>query len=154
MTDWDKIVDVKADFDSTTDADSDMNDTVAAMHDGHTGLEITFDDANVAYGKAALNEIDQTSIVVDKWLHPNDLDSDEGADTIFLVGRNGDDQTQFEIFVDETAGAYKLGSKYRSDDNNLITIFERFYSSFCCHPNFFSVSNRSTTKFLNNYCHI
>lgn len=58
-------------FDSVTDADGDLSTQVAALHDGTRGLQLVFDDANVAYGVLAASAIDQTSLVASFWLDPN-----------------------------------------------------------------------------------
>jgi hypothetical protein len=70
---WDGEVNEVADFDAETDADGDLNDSADAARHGATGLEITFDDNNAAYGRIDLAAVNQTEVVAVFSLNLNDL---------------------------------------------------------------------------------
>jgi hypothetical protein len=125
MTDWDKVVDVKADFDSVTDADVDMNDTVAAMQDGHTGLEITFDDTNKAFGTLDFLAVNQKSVMATFSLNLNDvaLEATKVVDLCYVEDGGSQVNLLFRIFR-PAAGDYQLIYYARNDGGTYDTIGE------------------------------
>jgi len=108
---WENEIDVKADFDSVTDGDGDMNDHADAAHDGATGLEITFDDANVAYGTINADAVNQTSGVVSFWFNKNDMALDAAAYHQLLATNGG----EWYIYLTNTAGTYQVLAQSTGD---------------------------------------
>ena len=112
---WDKEVDEVADFDAETDADGDLNDSTGAAHDGDNGLEITFDDANVAYGTMDLDAVDQTSGVISLWLDKNDVAIDDGAQVFFASTHDGGGTARWALLLINDGGTYKIRANYPRD---------------------------------------
>jgi excisionase family DNA binding protein len=119
---WDKEVGAVVDFDSETDADGDMNSTPAAAHDETNGIEITFDDTNVAYGTMDLDAVDQTTGAVSFWANANDVTLATGESVNIAYCMDGGNVPHWYVKLTKTATGYRLDPYYRDDDNvnNLI----------------------------------
>ena len=106
---WEKTAGKKGDFSSLAGAGiADMADAAAAAHDGAVGLEITFDDADAAYGILSLPSVDQKSIMARMWFNRNDAALDAGKLLDICYFRNGDGGVNGQIRVVNTAGTYTL----------------------------------------------
>lgn len=112
---WDAEVDKVADFDAETDADGDLNDAADAAHDGTVGLEITFDDANVAYGKMNLAAVNQTSGAITFWFDPNDAALDDGKYVVLAWCMDGAAAYHWYIWLYRSGADYAIGFSVRND---------------------------------------
>jgi len=112
---WDGEANEVADFDSTIDADGDMNDAAGEGHDGGNAIEFTFDDANAAYGTLLADAVDQKSGVVTLYIHTNDVAIQSGKYIRIIEANNGTGQPQFYTILYNNAGTHELKSYYRPD---------------------------------------
>lgn len=98
---WDKHADFEEgnlnDFDAVVDADGDLNAAMAAVHDGTWGIEITFDDANLAYGRLDMLAANQVTAIAPFWFNPNSFALDANRRVQLCVGHSG---VQTQIFFD------------------------------------------------------
>lgn len=103
---WDGEVGEVADFVAEVDGDNDLNDSTDAAYDGDNGIEVTFDDANAAYGTLDADAIDQVSGVISLQFDKNDLAVE---DTKFI---------EFATFIDGAA-ADTWGIRIYDDSGDL-----------------------------------
>ena len=115
MAGWDKVVDVLADFDATTDVDGSLLDAAAAMHEGLTGLELTFDDDNVAVGKTSLLVPDETTGVISFAVNLNDVALDANKNISFATLYDGTDTSQWAVQIQNVATQHKIRFGYKDD---------------------------------------
>lgn len=115
---WDKHADFEegdlTDFDAEVDADGDLNAAMAAAHDGTWGARITFDDANVAYGRLDFGAIDQVSGVFSFWIRLNSYAS-TAAVTTNIANIEGGGTSNWYMGINENGGNYRFEYKYRTD---------------------------------------
>lgn len=112
---WDGEVDAVGDFDAETDADGDLNDHADAAHDGAVGLEITFDDANNAYGTINMDAVNQTSAVASLWFHPNDVSPDNGTNVGLIRGNPGAGNPSFQVLLYKQVDGYRIRPQHIDD---------------------------------------
>ena len=116
---WDKEVDEVLDFDAEVDGDGDLNDSTDAAHDGDVGLEITFDDANAAYGVMDADAVDQTSGVISFWIDPNDLAIEAGKVMVLAQAQDGAASNNWSLYLypDNTIACY-----YKEDGGGSVSV--------------------------------
>lgn len=113
---WDKhATGLDADWDAEVDADNDLNESVAAAHDGAKGYEITFDDANVAYGRLDMGAIDQVTACVAFWFDPHSFTPENDKRLHICRGDSGAPQGQFYVNLRKHNGTYQMRTFLRTD---------------------------------------
>ena len=129
---WDKEVTAVADFNSETDADGDLNNNATAGHTGGNALEVTFDDANAAYGVMNASAIDQKSGWLSLWFDPNSFGLEVGKLIILANARSGVPLNSWQLLLYNVAGVYKLRMLYYNDtptdtyDGTYITLADAY----------------------------
>lgn len=108
----DKIADFDegdtSDFDAEADADGDLNATVASKHDGSHGIEITFDDANAAWGLLQLGAVDQDTFYTKFWINTNDMALEAAKIMYIAIARDGTPAWICALYIAEVSGTYLL----------------------------------------------
>ena len=94
-----------------------MADSVAAAHDGATGLEFTFDDANAARGRLDMDAVDQASAVVPLWFNPHSVQLEVEKKIDICTLDNGANQVQANLRIFNLAGVYTAQLYIREDDD-------------------------------------
>lgn len=104
---WDNYASgLDADWDAEFDVDGDLNQAGAAAHDGASGYELTFDDANVAYGVLNAVANDQTQGVISFWFNLNNYTPNAGAYTLIAGCYDAGAWSNWAIYVYENGGSY------------------------------------------------
>ena len=113
---WDNTADAVADFDSEVDADGDLNDHATE------GMEITFDDANTAYGVLNADAVDQTSGVISFWFDPNDVAIESGKIVYLVLVRDGGGDNNWGLRIRDNEGVIQARTVYTPDGGVLSTL--------------------------------
>lgn len=113
---WDKhATGLDADWDAEVDPDGDLNEAAAAAHDGAKGYEVTFDDANVAYGQLNFGAIDQVTACISLWFDPNSFTPENDRRTNIIQGNSGAPQSQFQVALRIHNGSWQIRTAVRLD---------------------------------------
>ncbi len=115
-------------FDSVTDADGDFTRITAAKHDGTYGMNVEFDDANVAYGTLNYVGVNQTLFAHSFWVNGNDIAIDEGKVVDFMRGYDGAGEIMHIYRFSKVSGVNKFQVFIRKDDTNYVTVYDAAFT--------------------------
>lgn len=97
-----------SDFDSETDADGDLNASTDAAYLGSHGAEVTFDDANQAFGWIHATSVNRTEGVVDMWFDPHSVGLSAGEAIAVLVSLDGTYDAYWYWRLQNNGGTFEI----------------------------------------------